>query len=199
MASGAWAKAALVRAAACAGVGARAACPPSESDRSAQRRERRRRAVADASQFRGLYLRHRGGRRHTSQAQHEHTPRKVSHTAPLMPSRPPGARGVSVSGATVPQAPEIHVRPRRSEGVTAARRARAILAPLGRTPAKTVFLPATELLRSGPSNARGEAPTSLLETSRTADSPKYLTPRFHRVEVDRALGSFGRPGQAAPP
>ena len=46
--------------------------------------------------------------------------------------------------------------------------------PAGQDARQTVFLPATGLLRSGPSNARGEAPAFLLKTSRTADSRKNL-------------------------
>ena len=116
-----------------------------------------------------------------------------------MPLNPPRARGVSVRAPLSPQAPEIHVRPRRSE--VSHRRAprRAILAPLGRTPAKTVFLPATGLLRSGPSNARGEAPTSLLETSRTAIPGKCLHAAIPSSRGGSIARSFGRPGQVAPP
>ena len=104
------------------------------------------------------------------------------------------------SGAKCPlEAPEIHVRPRRSE-VSHRRGAPCYPRPAGQDARQTVFLPATGLLRSGPSNARGEAPAFLLETSRTANSRNTFTPRFHRVELDRSPDcSDGHRDQAAPP
>ena len=65
------------------------------------------------------------------------------------------------------------MRPRRSE-VSQRRGAPCYPRPAGQDARQTVFLPATGLLRSGPSNARGEAPAFLFKTSRTAHSRKNL-------------------------
>ena len=143
--------------------------------------------------FRRSVLRHRGGRRHTSQAQHEHTPRKVSHTAPLMPSNPPRARGVSVSGADGPVRRQRSMCVLGEVRVSQRRRAPCYPRPAGQDARQTVFLPATGLLRSGPSNARGEAPAFLLKTSRTANSREYLHAAIPSSRARSIAGSFGRP------
>ncbi len=133
--------------------------PTVRNGRGAQRRQRRRRnSRRREAWFRSRLLRHRGGRGHTS-PRTNHTPRKVSHTAPLMPSSlPQRLAAYRFRRRTVrvrrPRSMCVLGEVRVSHGATR----RAILDPAGQDARRTVLLPATGLLRHGPQNASGEAP-----------------------------------------